>query len=533
MTDIQTQLLKLLNEIGDICSENGIDYFIDGGTALGAIRHRGFLPWDDDIDIFFTRDNWNKFLDAFRSEDRPGRVIEDLHTNKDYTMVYARYCDTTSTCILRTSMIDQFRSGLFIDLFVLDPVPDNEESVEEYFEILGGYCEYLNPYYYDTVVGDNPWYYKFVEMGAEHGREYVIKYVEDRLFSGRDEDGMIYCFRFDLFHYVYPRRVIGRPRLVPFENIMAPVPEDTDEFLRIHYTDKWYMIPELQDQETHNVVIDLDVPYEQFVGSYINLIDHDDAVNNYRTLQKLRLKKHTLTKEIDTGNYEITARVFASMLNVRCAGLGTSLEDLLKARRYDELHDIFGNYYSIQLHKYYFINKVLVPLTDEQLYCAMYLLLTDGGYPKADKVIRLRRRVSSEPLSDKLAGITDIVEAIRDIARFSFRGEYDRAYSIAREGFEKHPDIPDFFEGYVRAGCALCSTKEQADELNAVIDAQSEAFRSMDRVAAASAFLKLRFTDERDAAAEELAAIDSRTRNGMLKLEIMDTLKEYGYGQEQ
>ena len=63
MNEIQESLFKILVEFDDICSENGIEYFLAFGAALGAVRNQCFLPWDDDLDVLITRDNWNKLLE--------------------------------------------------------------------------------------------------------------------------------------------------------------------------------------------------------------------------------------------------------------------------------------------------------------------------------------------------------------------------------------------------------------------------------------------------------------------------------------
>ena len=68
MTDHQKFLLKLLQEIDDICQKYHITYYLGGGTTIGAVRHEGFVPWDDDADVLMTRNEWKKFVQAFQKE---------------------------------------------------------------------------------------------------------------------------------------------------------------------------------------------------------------------------------------------------------------------------------------------------------------------------------------------------------------------------------------------------------------------------------------------------------------------------------
>lgn len=73
MTDLQSKLLEMLKEIDVICRKYQITYYLIGGSALGAVRHHGFIPWDDDADIVMTRDNWLKFESIIDQEIRPDR----------------------------------------------------------------------------------------------------------------------------------------------------------------------------------------------------------------------------------------------------------------------------------------------------------------------------------------------------------------------------------------------------------------------------------------------------------------------------
>ena len=84
MTPVQENLLKLLKEIDAICKKHDITYYLAGGTALGAVRNNGFLPWDDDMDLYITRENWKKLEKVIDSEIRPDRGYASTDRNELY-----------------------------------------------------------------------------------------------------------------------------------------------------------------------------------------------------------------------------------------------------------------------------------------------------------------------------------------------------------------------------------------------------------------------------------------------------------------
>lgn len=526
MNDVQRRLLSLLKEIDDICQENGIEYYVDGGTALGAIRHRGFLPWDDDADIMLTRDNYEKFRRVIREHPRADRALEDLHSNDKYTMVYGRYCDTSTTCILRTSMIDQFQSGLFIDMFILDPVPDTPESKKEYFDILHGYCEYLNPYYYDDIVGANEWYDYFRKMGAEKGRKAVIEFVEKRLFSHPDQEGMTYGFRYDRGKWFYPRDVVGHGHRVMVEGISLPIAAKPEDYMRIHYGNHWQMIPSATEAETHNVAIDLNVPYQTFTENYMGLINRSKAEQTYRRQHDLSVRRRKANATVDAGNYRIAARLFSRLLDQKIAKLGLSPKALLDAKRYDDLRTLYDNYFDMQLNRWFIFYRVFVPLNDEQLYGALYLMLMDGLYSKADKILVLRQE-QGEPLSPDLVSIQEAIASLRQTVICFEQQDFRGALKISNECLQLHPDVLDFTEN------ALCAQAEIALENNdnplasALLSnacSMDENLLQRDRVKAALAMLEFRFGSGRDEALQLLEDLQENSRNGMLRLAVMDFL---------
>ena len=89
-------MFRLLRAFSEICEENGLRYFVVGGTLIGAVRHRGFIPWDDDIDVSMPLDDFRKFTELAR--ELPGSfALQSEETDPRYPFVFAKLCDTITT----------------------------------------------------------------------------------------------------------------------------------------------------------------------------------------------------------------------------------------------------------------------------------------------------------------------------------------------------------------------------------------------------------------------------------------------------
>ena len=111
ISECQDKLLTLLKKFDQRCSEFGITYYLGGGTALGAVRHEGFLPWDDDVDLYITRREYLKLCavqDQFFTEDF---VLANNENFVRYRNPYARCIDVNSTAITKTRMVDDAPKG--------------------------------------------------------------------------------------------------------------------------------------------------------------------------------------------------------------------------------------------------------------------------------------------------------------------------------------------------------------------------------------------------------------------------------------
>lgn len=95
ITNDQLQQLKrielaMLDEFVRICDANGIDYFLSGGTCLGAARHKGFIPWDDDIDVGMLREDYDRFAQACKTELSDGFIFQDMNTEPNCGLVFGK-----------------------------------------------------------------------------------------------------------------------------------------------------------------------------------------------------------------------------------------------------------------------------------------------------------------------------------------------------------------------------------------------------------------------------------------------------------
>ena len=119
LTKLHSDILVIMDEIDRICRDNNLHYYLTGGTLLGAIRHKGFIPWDDDLDIVMPRDDYEKFIEIFDNESQVDFYLEWHTTNKLYWLRFAKVClKNTVFDEGFTKMVPPF--GIFVDIFPLD-----------------------------------------------------------------------------------------------------------------------------------------------------------------------------------------------------------------------------------------------------------------------------------------------------------------------------------------------------------------------------------------------------------------------------
>lgn len=121
----------ILDDIHRFCTANGIMYFLSCGTLIGAVRHKGYIPWDDDLDLYMPRKDYDRFVKLYTDAGGRYRVL-DPKKEKNYFYTFAKVVDTRT--LLVETETEGYQIGVYVDIFPVDYVSDNEAERQRIFK---------------------------------------------------------------------------------------------------------------------------------------------------------------------------------------------------------------------------------------------------------------------------------------------------------------------------------------------------------------------------------------------------------------
>lgn len=129
--EVKKVQLEILSYVARFCEENGIRYWIDSGTLLGAIRHKGYIPWDDDIDVGMLREDYDRFSEIFNKSDSVYRFM-CVENTPDFYLPHGKVCDNNT--VLYEPDENGYKSAVNIDIFVYDNAPDDSGELKKMYD---------------------------------------------------------------------------------------------------------------------------------------------------------------------------------------------------------------------------------------------------------------------------------------------------------------------------------------------------------------------------------------------------------------
>lgn len=265
--DLQNCILNIAEYIDTFCGKYGIEYCLMGGSALGAVRHKGFIPWDDDLDIFMTPDNYEKFREAFHKYGDETKFYLQQFGNKgkEDGLVSMAKLRMNGTSLIEDSLAHRdIHQGVYVDIFILHSCPDN--AILRYWQYF--WCKYL--------VAKDLAHKNYMRHGRIMNillksltlfpRLFLVNFALRQIYRYRGLDTKYLCHflgRAWMKNGLYKRSYFRSTRKTPFETICLSIPSECENYL----SDRWgdYMkIPSQEEiryfQHSHNWSVDRPFP---------------------------------------------------------------------------------------------------------------------------------------------------------------------------------------------------------------------------------------------------------------------------------
>lgn len=264
LNPLQTKLLEMFKWLTEFLHENQLRYYVLGGTFLGAVRHKGFIPWDDDIDIGMPRKDYEKLIQLLEKPIDHYVVESPKGTAKDYLYGMAKLYDmnTSMTEVTRNGM----KRGVYIDIFPLDGIGNSmEEGLKNYKKV-----DRLNMLHAMVTCAyrkDRKWWKNcavFIgRLLPVSPKKLAVKL--DKLCAEHDFDNYSYVGNLMSTYRsreIMPKEFWGTPTLYKFEDLSVYGPEKYDEWLTKIFGNWRKLPPENKRHSAHDFVdLDFDKPY--------------------------------------------------------------------------------------------------------------------------------------------------------------------------------------------------------------------------------------------------------------------------------
>ncbi len=421
MLESQEILLQLVKELDDICKRNNITYYLIGGSALGAVRHHGFLPWDDDADIVMDHENYMRFVEVMKNPANlpPNRAYEDPFI-EPYTQVnvFGRYSAVDTTCIFDVLNYYPSVHGIKVDVFHLIPCPDEGEERDAFLEKFRCWGELVHPIARNRQMNAELYRSLLSQMDCV-GVGRLRKKLFDELHIEDYKDSSQYLYVYERDHIFYNKDVFGAPKFFTFEDCKLPVPTKYTEHFRILFGDDWFLIPDADGQIMHHVAQDTKRSYKEYTVDYLKY-ESSNMLEFHRELKYFTFK--VWEKQRDIADHQTVLR--KKLTELKAEMLWEREKDIiveaLENKDYALVFELLDPYLSEQFNAYSDRWEMFLEVNKELFVTALKAFLYTSQNKKARKLLLM---APDDYIDDEIMKYKELLACKDGLIKMSEEGE--------------------------------------------------------------------------------------------------------------
>lgn len=251
-------MLEVLQDFHEYCADNSLRYVLSSGTLLGAIRHNGYIPWDDDIDVYMPRPDYEALIKSYNTDVNADNILFEHTIENDYKYSFAKLCKKGTLCIEKDGYCG-VEIGVYIDIFPLDGLGASIKSARRQVRKIKKYNYMLLSLLVDQWRDNVPFVKNFAiwilhNIAKMYGGHKKILKRMDEIFKKYNYDDSIYVGQIAEtpgYNKIMPKRVFEDKVLHVFEDRQFLIPREYDRVLNCLYGDYMKLPPKDKQCYTH------------------------------------------------------------------------------------------------------------------------------------------------------------------------------------------------------------------------------------------------------------------------------------------